>query len=759
MTKSTTDAPEFKLLGIRPRNGCSEKYRKVLKENTLYQFYHDYKFEYDDFGEVKYIEAKQTFPKALYNVGSLSVSISAIVGENGSGKSSLIELLYLGIYCLSTHLRSPVKPDDNPQERRYVLDPNYMRLAKERDALRQLLESKETETPTDEYKKLRQRLRDVRRSILPERGEHREIIESLRLSIFFSLNEKCYELQIDREGDIVSQNHAGSRTASIGFALLSENVSRKRLPLAKASNVLSRFFYTISVNYSHYGLNSNFLGSWINTVFHKNDAYLAPLVINPMRNEGNFDINEEQAFALTRLLNNTMLTYYNQQTTYERHRAHRKQHKDKIPVTDRQNVHRIRFKLKPALDKRKLTRSKSGMILGSRRKRNLVNNIIDIFYDSFYDKTTFHDKDIPYKDEVINYIVHKIEKIAETYTIYQGGYSFEKSKDDKGNENYLKKLKKDSSHITFKLRQAINYLLAHTQYNKPSIWKTPTNRENNLDYFDFEPKQLADWMNYDGTDPAKLINYLPPPIFTPDILLTPPNSAKPATNEEAPRFSALSSGEQQLIHSIQSVVYHIINIQSAHGIDDERQTYEAINIIYDEIELYFHPEYQRRFIKDFLNTLKLLNLSSPQGNRTGIRSINILFSTHSPFILSDIPDANVLLLRNEEDDHGPLKTFGNNIHDLLKQSFFMRNGFMGAYATDKINEVIHFFTRKKQAKSVNLNQTQLRHFIHSIGEPLVRDSLLELYNAHFLKTENDIDKEIKQLEQLKRDKHKPNDSH
>ncbi|MEB3800181.1 hypothetical protein INQ45_03570 [Flavobacterium columnare] len=34
----------FKLLAIRPLDGCNEKFLKNLEENRIYQFYQDYEF-------------------------------------------------------------------------------------------------------------------------------------------------------------------------------------------------------------------------------------------------------------------------------------------------------------------------------------------------------------------------------------------------------------------------------------------------------------------------------------------------------------------------------------------------------------------------------------------------------------------------------------------------------------------------------------------------------------------------------------------
>ena len=58
-------------------------------------------------------------------------------------------------------------------------------------------------------------------------------------------------------------------------------------------------------------------------------------------------------------------------------------------------------------------------------------------------------------------------------------------------------------------------------------------------------------------------------------------------------------------------------------------------------------------------------------------NINILFITHSPFILSDIPKQNVLFLENgKPSEKKNMNTFGANITDLLADSFFIEDGLM-----------------------------------------------------------------------------------
>ena len=181
-------------------------------------------------------------------------------------------------------------------------------------------------------------------------------------------------------------------------------------------------------------------------------------------------------------------------------------------------------------------------------------------------------------------------------------------------------------------------------------------------------------------------------------------------NDSVSNINVLSSGEQHLVHTMQSVLYHILNVNSVHSSKEQKNKYEYINIIFDEIELYFHPEYQRRFVFELLERLDSLK----KGNHIPkIKGINILFCTHSPFILSDIPKQNVLFLGEKKD----FKTFGANITTLLSNSFFMEN-LIGEFAKNKINDVIRWITQDKE---------DILKTIRLIDEPILRNKLVEMY--------------------------------
>src|SRR5690606_35180879 len=166
---------------------------------------------------------------------------------------------------------------------------------------------------------------------------------------------------------------------------------------------------------------------------------------------------------------------------------------------------------------------------------------------------------------------------------------------------------KDKSHLTFRIKQVLAFLeLRHISAKNYSIDEFAKSIDG--------IHNLRKW---------RYIDLIPPHCFETDIQLKEKNS-----NKMPYSFSKLSSGEKQLVYTTSSILYHIRNLNSIEG-NLRRVKYNHINIILDEIELYFHPEFQRQFVNNLI-----LNIQNMEFH---IASINIQMATHSPFILSDIP--------------------------------------------------------------------------------------------------------------------------
>lgn len=166
-------------------------------------------------------------------------------------------------------------------------------------------------------------------------------------------------------------------------------------------------------------------------------------------------------------------------------------------------------------------------------------------------------------------------------------------------------------------------------------------------------------------------------------------------------FEGLSSGERQIAYTLGNLIYHLRNIES--NCEDMNSSishvsthkYRYVNVMLDEVELYFHPDLQRRFISLLLDSIKGLQLPSNYG-------INITLITHSPFVLSDIPDSNILCMSRTEHKDAFDKTFAANIHDLFNNTFILPYT-IGEYAQRKITELISAYDRVRYIVKNNSN--------------------------------------------------------
>ncbi|MBY7892781.1 ATP-binding protein [Vibrio fluvialis] len=85
-------------------------------------------------------------------------------------------------------------------------------------------------------------------------------------------------------------------------------------------------------------------------------------------------------------------------------------------------------------------------------------------------------------------------------------------------------------------------------------------------------------------------------------------------------------------------------------------------ICIDEGDLYLHPQWQVEFVERLTNCLPVIS----NGN------VQIIFTTHSPLLVSDIPNKCVCVLNECGDQkNSDLKTFGANIYDIYKEVFGM----------------------------------------------------------------------------------------
>ena len=153
----------------------------------------------------------------------------------------------------------------------------------------------------------------------------------------------------------------------------------------------------------------------------------------------------------------------------------------------------------------------------------------------------------------------------------------------------------------------------------------------------------------------------------------------------------LSSGENNIFQLFSSLSYLFdINDYEDHRkhkdiIYNHHQDYDltvcdSVLLFFDEVDLTLHPEWQRQFVSMITTFLPEL-----YNKECGIKDIQLLMTTHSPLLLGDFPKNCVTYLGGPP-DYEKIETFGQNIHQILRDSFFLRNGTIGAFAGSKINQ-------------------------------------------------------------------------
>lgn len=197
----------------------------------------------------------------------------------------------------------------------------------------------------------------------------------------------------------------------------------------------------------------------------------------------------------------------------------------------------------------------------------------------------------------------------------------------------------------------------------------------------------------------------------------------------------LSEGEITILNIITRLLYIV-----------ELKDINDVLLIIDELDANLHPEWQRKILNELI---LILNESDEFKNK----NIQIIITSHSPIIASDFPAENIIFLdKNEKDEtvvkNSNIKTFGANIYNLLKNSFFL-DSFIGDFAKEKINNVIELLNSNKEF--TDDERREIKIIIDYIGEPVLRNKLLEMYKQKSKADEpNEIYKLKNELAELKR---------
>lgn len=667
-----------------------------------------------------------------------NISAHAIVGKNGSGKSALLELMFRmvnnfgAVMCMDA--------DRNAAENIAYVTGIYADL--------------EYTKTTTEWNEAMEAVRKVHHGTLCIRDKAMWLVWDGEVYWLTDCGDfLMYEAEITYKEEI---NRAFDMQVRLEYDS----------PKSKQQRLADKFFYTIATNYSMLGFQSAEFGdeasleyrsvkidvddgladthedrvdskmwvdttNWMNRLFHKNDGYLCPIVLNPYRNEGNINMDNEAELTNDRL--SALLL-----------------HDDGIlrGMLDDYCLDSIEYALDASLyrhftpryvkDAEERTRNSladGGCLRLFREIVGKENSYASIILDKLQVDWDAGMGDVAMTARM--YLVYKVLSIAKKYPSYSqyrklGNVDNTFGCCDDLDVHLLEMLAADvknhHSHIEQKVHQMLFFIDA-------------CNRVVDMD--DDWMKQAfthSEYMSKLGLHSHEIslerrMLSMPPSIFRQEIFLKRlerrgRNKMKGRWKKHLP-LKRLSSGEKQFLYQISTLVYHLMNLSS---VSEENVKYHDVNIVLDEIEVCFHPEYQQGVLASLLAVLgEGLGLNAEFG-------IHIWLTTHSPFLLSDLPQKNITYLENgrwlkgkELHEREMVNPFLANVCDILYHSFFLTNGFSGLYAKKKVLSLLDFL----KGRNSDWDKDSAKVMIQNVGERLIRRMLTDLYQKKY---EENIDR-------------------
>lgn len=481
---------DFIITAIRIYEGCEPNLKKGLKDEWYLLSNRVHVTSQNKLEIVK----GYTYTNNLWGKG---INISAIVGSNGSGKSSLLEILYRIINNLSAILQKGKQRKAAETlyyinglcaDVYYIVDNQLFCISCQNDCVSLLMSNTQSIVlyPFDTN------------TIVPMK----DFIEYARTCLFYTIVTN-YSLQ----------------------AFISQDFEEEEVFLLKERE--NKFPKEGAI--------------WLNSLFHKNDGYMVPIVLNPYRHEGIIDMKREHHLSIYRLSS----CFIHARNT-------------KHDFITKYKLHQILYRYNEIYVKDKIQKDKTIPdefiweyefdANGSR----YVDRIL-ILYGFTAGQLNFESNGINriLKDAAL-YLVHKTLDVASKYPIFNDKNIKKCSMFDEVQENDNKVLKdiisilrKDKSHITVKIRQVLHFLEA-------SI----SGQFNNFNWSNFTFDEYVKLVGgkAESTKMSEIQEFLPPSFFIANILLDHFKNNKEKDNIDSISVNRLSAGERQYLYTFSTYI-------------------------------------------------------------------------------------------------------------------------------------------------------------------------------------------------------------
>ncbi len=194
----------------------------------------------------------------------------------------------------------------------------------------------------------------------------------------------------------------------------------------------------------------------------------------------------------------------------------------------------------------------------------------------------------------------------------------------------------------------------------------------------------------------------------------------------------LSAGQHSLLCFFSRIYFAIRHFQTLN------EGTEAVIILIDEADVFFHPAWKRRMVQ------WLVNFFNMEFNRL---TVQILVSSHSPFLLSDMTSNEVILMQRDGDravilPKDKYRIFAGNIHELLADTFFLEEGTVGEFAVgilEKLVSELSIHSKTKNSKGMINSEVNnsasdkdaSAALIDCVADPIIRERLKDLWSEKY----------------------------